>query len=152
MRRDRSTGIRLGAGIALALTVLGPREAFPQFTSFRRDPRTVLEGHWQSCPEADGGFSERVYDHVVNGAGRFEVHLGPRNQFAIFEGVQDEHRDHGSPENLLKPHIVPVENGRAMHRWAIPALGLTFTATLAGGSFEDCYSWFITLAPTAGSD
>src|SRR3954465_5374414 len=51
--------------------------AAPQFTSYRRDPAIVLEGHWQSCPEADGTYAERVYDHVVNGVGQFEVHMGP---------------------------------------------------------------------------
>ena len=63
------------------------RPAAPQFTSFRSDPRTILDGHWQSCSERDGTYSERVYDHVVNGVGLFEVHLGPRNEFAIFPGV-----------------------------------------------------------------
>ena len=74
--------------------------AAPQFTSYRRDPAIVLEGHWQSCPEADGRYAERVYDHVVNGVGQFEVHLGPHNEFAIFPGVQDDHRSHASSANL----------------------------------------------------
>jgi hypothetical protein len=119
--------------------------AAPQFTSFSRDARNILEGSWQSCREADGRYSERVYDHVVNGVGRFEVHLGPHDEFAIFEGVQDEHRDHAAAANLLKPYRVPMEAGRAKQRWEIPSLDLVFTATLAGGSRGDCDSWFILL-------
>ena len=51
-----------------------------------RDPRNILEGNWQSCRERDGQYTERVYDHVVNGVGQFEVHMGPRREFAIFTG------------------------------------------------------------------
>jgi hypothetical protein len=127
--------------------VLAARPAAPQFTSFSRDPRNILEGHWQSCREADGRYSERVYDHVVGGVGKFEVHMGPRREFAIFNNVQDEHRDHASPENLLKPYVVPMEAGRAKRRWEIPSLNLAFTAALAGGSRTDCESWFIVLEP-----
>jgi hypothetical protein len=117
------------------------------FTPFTSDPKHVLEGSWWSCREADGQYGERVYDHVVNGAGKFEVHLGPRREFAIFKGVQDEHREHESPDNLLKPYRVVMEAGRAKQRWEIPSLNLAFTVTLAGGSRTDCESWFILLEP-----
>ena len=102
----------------------------------------VLEGNWQSCREADGRSSERMYDHVVNGIGQFELHMGPRREFALFSGVQDGHRPHESPDNLLKPYRVALEAGRAKQRWEIPALNLVLTATLAGGSRMDCESWF----------
>ena len=134
-------------GLCAATFVCVARPAAPQFTSFSRDPRNILEGNWQSCREADGRYSERVYDHVVNGQGRFEVHMGPRNEFAIFLEVRDEHRDHASPDNLLKPFRVEMEGGRAKQRWEIPSLNLAFTATLAGGSRSDCESWFIVLEP-----
>jgi hypothetical protein len=107
----------------------------------------ILEGNWQSCREDDGRYAERVYDHVVNGVGKFELHMGPHREFALFKGVQDEHRSHDSPENLLKPYRIPLDAGRAKQRWQIPELNLVFTATLAGGSRMDCESWFITLAP-----
>jgi hypothetical protein len=118
-----------------------------QFTPFSSDSRKILDGSWWSCRESDGQYGERVYDHVVNGVGRFEVHLGPRREFAIFKGVQDEHRDHDSPDNLLKPYRVPMEGGRAKQRWEIPSLNLAFTVALAGGSHTDCESWFIVLEP-----
>ncbi len=131
-----------GVCIASALPIL---HAAPQFTAMSRDTHNILEGNWQSCREADGQYTERVYDHVVNGVGKFEVHMGPRREFAIFNGVQDAHRDHDSPENLLKPYRVTFEAGRAKQRWDIPSLNLRFTATLAGGSRTDCESWYILL-------
>ena len=114
---------------------------------FSNDPRNMLEGNWQSCRDRDGQYSERVYDHVVNGVGQFEVHMGPRREFAIFKGVQDAHRDHDSPDNLLKPFRVTFENGRARQHWEIASLNLAFTATLAGGSRTDCESWYLLLEP-----
>src|ERR1700742_2544535 len=94
--------------LSAGLLVNAPPAGAQLFRSFSGDPKNILEGNWQSCREADGRYSERVYDHVVNGVGLFEVHLGPEHEFAIFTGVQDAHRDHASPDNLLKPYIVPV--------------------------------------------
>jgi hypothetical protein len=134
-------------GLFVSAFVLDARSAAPQFTSYSRDPRHVLEGSWQSCRDTDGRYTERVYDHVVDRFGQFEVHLGPRDEFAVFAGVQDEHRDHTSSANLLKPYRVANVGGRAMQRWDLPSLGLMFTATLAGGSRSDCESWFVVLEP-----
>jgi len=118
-----------------------------QFTSYSRNSKSILDGNWQSCREADGSYSERVYDHVVNGVPQFEVHLGPKREFALFAGVQEEHRDHDSPANLLQPYRLDGESNLAKHEWKIPSLNLMFTATLAGGSRTDCESWFILLEP-----
>jgi hypothetical protein len=131
-----------------AASIIDVRPATAQlFRPFSNDTRNILEGNWQSCRERDGTYAERVYDHVVNGVPQFEVHMGPRREFAIFKGVQDEHRDHDSAENLLKPFRVAFENGRAKQRWDIPALNLAFTVTMAGGSRTDCESWYILLEP-----
>lgn len=131
-----------------AATLAAPRPAGAQFTSYSHDLKNILEGNWQSCSGPDGRYSERVYDHVVNGVGLYEVHLGPQREFAIFKGVQDEHRDHDSPDNLLGPNYrVPLEAGLARRRWEIPSLNLVFEVTLAGGSRMECESWFITLSP-----
>jgi hypothetical protein len=132
---------------ALTETLASVQPAAAQFTPYSSDPSHMLEGNWQSCRERDGQYSERVYDHVVNGAGLFEVHMGPRREFAIFAGVQDTHRDHESPDNLLRPFRVLLESGRAKRRWDIPSLNLSFTVTLAGGSRTDCESWYILLKP-----
>jgi hypothetical protein len=135
------------AGICTLAMILVAAPASPQFTPFSSDSRALLEGNWQSCRGDDGRYSERIYDHVVNGVGLFEVHMGPRREFAIFPGVQDEHRDHASAGNLLTPYIVALERGRANHRWEIPSLNVVFEVALAGGSRTDCESWFITLEP-----
>lgn len=142
--------MRMGAflGMVAAAIVAVAQPAVAQFTSFSRvGGHAVLEGNWQSCREVDGRYTERVYDHVVNGVGQFEVHLGPGREFALFKGIAEEHRDHGSPQNLLQPHRVPMEASRAKQRWEISSLSLVFTVTLAGGARTDCDSWFILLEP-----
>ena len=132
-------------GLALVLVAAGPGAS--QYTSYSRDPRHILEGSWQSCRDGDGRYTERVYDHIVNGVGQFEVHLGPQNEFAIFMGVQEPHREHESADNLLKPFRVLNVGGRAKRTWELPALHLAFTASLAGGSRGDCENWFVLLEP-----
>jgi hypothetical protein len=128
--------------------LLMPRPAAAQdFISYSSNPRNILEGNWQSCQDERVRYAERVYDHVVNGVPQYEVHLGPRREFAIFVGVQDEHRDHDSAANLLKPYVVSMQGTRAQKRWEIPSLHLAFTVTLGGGSRTDCESWYILLEP-----
>jgi hypothetical protein len=133
--------------VAVATLAAWPGGASAQWIPYTSDPRNILEGNWQSCPERDGRYAERIYDHIVNGVAQYEVHLGPRREFAIFVGAQDEHREHGSTENLLKPFRVMMEGTRARQQWDIPALKLSFTVTMGGGSTTDCESWYILLKP-----
>jgi hypothetical protein len=141
------------AGLFAAASLAAPPPVSSQaaesgFRSTSSSPRHILEGNWQSCQEpTTGRYGERVYDHVVNGVGQFEVHLGPRREFAIFPGVQDAHREHGLAGNLLDPYRVLLEGTRASKRWEVPSLNLAFTVTLGGGSRTDCESWFILLEP-----
>jgi len=132
-------------GVLALFVFLLAQPAHTQFLPFPASKGHIVEGNWQSCREDDGRYSERVYDHIVNGAGLFEVHLGPRREFALFKGVQDAHRAHASAENLLKPWNVEMENNRAKQRWEIPSLGLVFSVTLGGGSRTDCESWYVLL-------
>lgn len=125
-----------------------PAASSAQWIPYANNPKTILEGNWQSCPDRRSGvYDERVYDHVVAGVGQYEVHLGPKREFAIFPGVQDEHRDHGSPANLLKPYRVLMESMRARQSWKIPSLKLALTVTMGGGSTTDCESWYVVLEP-----
>src|SRR5262252_3342908 len=142
--RKRIRSVCLGVYISI---VLAGSTASAQFTSYSKNSKNILEGNWQSCREADGTYSERVYDHKVNGVPKFEVHMGPKREFAIFAGVQEEHRDHGSSANLLKPYDLEVDGNLASHEWKIPSLNLVFSVTLAGGSRSDCESWYVLLAP-----
>ena len=114
-----------------------------QFTSLSDRSRSLLEGNWQSCREGDGHYTERVYDGKWPGMGPFELHMGPYHEFALFRGIQDNHRDHNSAENLLNPFNIELR-GRAAHRtW--DTAGLRLEVTLAGGSREECESWYVTL-------
>jgi hypothetical protein len=150
VRRSHSSQLTAAALLGVALTTWADAAASPpQFTSYSRSSRNILEGNWQSCREADGRYSERVYDHarIVDGVPTFELHMGPRREFAMFAGVQEEHREHESPANLLQPYRLDGEGNLAQHEWRIPSLNLVFTAMLAGGSRSDCESWYILLAP-----
>ncbi len=136
------------AGLLMLVAWAGPDSAAAQeWISYSSDPRNILEGNWQSCQQRDGRYAEKIYDHYVNGVPQFEVHLGPRREFAIFKGVEEEHREHEVAENLLKPFRVAMEGTRAQRRWEVPSLNLVFTVALGGGSTMDCESWYILLAP-----
>ena len=118
--------------------MLAVAEAAPaQFTSFRHDAKYLLEGNWQSCRDPETRqYNERVFDQVQLGV---EVHLGPGDDFAIFKGIQEEHREHRSPENLLQPPR--ARSGR--QRWDLA--DMIFEVIPAGGSRFDCRSYWITL-------
>jgi hypothetical protein len=115
-----------------------------RFTPLTDRTRGILEGHWESCRELDGHYGERIYDNTLPGIGPFELHLGPYHEFALFRGIQDEHRDHTSPDNLLRPFNVEVEANRASQSWQ--AAGLKLQVALGGGSLSDCESWYLSLS------
>jgi len=135
------TWLLTGVFAATLSAAAGP--TLSQFTSFSHDPRNILEGHWQSCREADGQYGERVYDGKWPGLGPFELHMGPYHEFALYRGIQEQHRDHRSPENLLRPSNLEVVGNQARHSW--DAAGLHLEVALAGGSREECESWFLSL-------
>lgn len=140
--------LRVAALCTVAWATFGTAApAAAQFVRISGNPHNILEGNWQSCQEANGQYTERVYDHVVNGVPQFEVHLGPKREFGLFEGVQDDHREHNSEANLLKPYRVPLQGMRARQRWEIPSMKLAFTVALGGGARTDCESWYIVLEP-----
>ena len=123
--------------------------AFGQFASTGDHSKALLEGNWQSCREADGKYSERVYDNTLPGIGPFELHLGPYHEFALFRGIQESHRLHASPDNLLSPFNVEVEANRARQAWQ--TAGLRLEVSLGGGARDECESWFVTLKRVQGS-
>lgn len=115
-----------------------------------RHPGTVLEGNWQSCRD-DGDYGERIYDAYdpISHRGLYELHLGPYHDFALFRGVDmNTHRSHDSAGNLLHPYTVDVAAGQGKQTWH--ALGMTITVTLAGGSYDDCESWWVVVSGNAG--
>ena len=142
MTMQRAKWQRIG-GFTIATCLGLATFAYPQFTSFSDRSRPMLEGNWQSCREADGSYSERVYDGKWPGLGPFEFHMGPYHEFALFRGIQDDHRDHQSADNLLKPFTVEMIANRARQTWDVG--GLRLDVSLGGGSRDDCESWFVSL-------
>ena len=69
--------------------------------------------------------------------------MGPYHEFALFRGIQDDHRDHQTADNLLKPSTVEMIANRARQSWV--AAGLHIDVSLAGGSRDDCESWFVSV-------
>ena len=135
---------QLIAGFAVAgclgIAPLAQAQLFRPFTDHRT---ALLEGNWQSCRERDGTYAERVYDGKWAGMPPFELHMGPYHEFALYRGVQDDHRNHQSTDNLLKPHVVEIRANAAKHSWDVD--GLHLEVALSGGSREDCESWYVTL-------
>ena len=143
MGRRWMSGYRIAAFTMMACLGATALVFAQQFNNAGDRSRAMLEGNWQSCRQADGQYAERVYDGRWPGMEPFELHMGPYHDFALFRAIQDGHRDHDSPDNLLRPHIVEVvgNNGRAV--WDVN--GIHLEVVLAGGAREDCESWFVTL-------
>lgn len=141
---------QLIAGCAVAgclgIASMAQAQLFRPFSDHRT---ALLEGNWQSCREGDGEYSERVYDGKWPGIGPFELHLGPFHEFAFFRGIQDDHRDHRSSENLLKPYNLEIRANTARQSWDVD--GMHLEIALAGGSREQCESWFVSLKRTGTS-
>jgi len=140
-RRRASWQLVAAFTVATVLGAAGWSQA--QFRPFSDHSQALLEGNWQSCRESDGQYGERVYDGKWEGVQPFELHMGPYHEFALFRGIQAEHRNHESPGNLLKPFNVEIRANSAKQVW--DAAGLHLEVVLAGGSREDCESWFVTV-------
>jgi hypothetical protein len=139
---------QLIAGLAVAGCLgVAPFAHAQLFRPFSDHRDALLEGNWQSCRESDGQYAERVYDGRWAGLPPFELHLGPDHEFAIYRGIQNEHRDHSSADNLLKPYNVQIRANAARQTWDVD--GLHLEVSLAGGSREDCESWYVTLKRAA---
>jgi len=134
---------QLIGGFTVATCLGAAALSHAQFTPFSDHKRALLEGNWQSCRETDGQYGERVYDGRWPGLGPFELHMGPYHEFALYRGIQDDHRDHNSADNLLKPFNVEIRANAARHSWDVD--GMHLEVALGGGSREQCESWYVTL-------
>jgi hypothetical protein len=148
MSSRRMRRLMVGA-LTTALTLGTAALGDSQFTPFNDRSRAMLEGNWQSCRESDGAYAERIYDGKWPGLPPFELHLGPFHDFALFRGIQEEHRDHDSAADLLVPHTVDLASNRAGHTWDVA--GLHLEVVLSGGSREECESWYIRMLPITSS-
>jgi hypothetical protein len=133
---------QLVAVVTVATCLGGAALGHAQFTSFSDHKRALLEGNWQSCREGDG----RTASESTTAMARhrpLRAALGPFHEFAFFRGIQDEHRDHNSAGNLLKPYNLEIRANAARQSWDVD--GMRLEIALAGGAREQCESWFVSL-------
>jgi hypothetical protein len=110
------------------------------------DPRVQLAGSWQSCQQEDGSYGERIFDYCVLGRCQWALHMGPRDEFALYRapGPDGEHT-HDGEDNLLAPsyHVNDVRTWRGKRNWSVPSLHLWVSVVAAGGSYETCDSFYV---------
>lgn len=109
----------------------------------RVQPPVLHAGTWQSC---DG--EERVLEHRVLGRTLWSLHMGPNDEFALYRpGAEppDGDHDHEGTGNLLGPayRVSMLSTYRGVRRWAISSLKLWISVVRAGGSRQECESFFI---------
>lgn len=75
----------------------------------------------------------------------FELHMGPRDEFAIMAGVHEEHRSHES----TRWHWEMPEwtTGKALHA-TVPELHIQLDVTRGGGSRDECESFIVRVRST----
>ena len=115
------------------------------WTSVLHIAPVLLEGNWQNCADKTGYFTaERAFDYCVNSKCQWTLHMGPRDEFALYQypGPEGEH-DHSTEENLLYPDIYgrDRETGRGHIRKTVAELDIVVDIRQAGGS--DCDSFYV---------
>lgn len=113
-------------------------------SSDRKRPDVVLEGNWQSCLEADGSYTEREWSYRFRGEFILTLHLGPRDEFALYAGGPvDDHIAHEDARNLLGPkfRIGDITTARGKRAWA--KLGFWISIVQAGGGRSECESFYV---------
>lgn len=98
-------------------------------------PPVLHQGSWQSC---DG--EERVLEHRTLGVFHFEIHMGPRREFALYDHIVDGEHSHKEEGNMILPIY---EVGWERMVWKVPQLGVKLTVAPAGGSREECESFYV---------
>lgn len=110
------------------------------------DYGTILSGSWQSCKQEDGTYAARIYDHCVLGKCDWSLELGPYDSFGLWAYSSDLDPDPADPSNLLKgDYEVKGGDNRAKRRWVVKKFNIVVEVVAAGGSREDCESFFVTV-------
>lgn len=134
-----------GAGLALILSLL--LSGATHWMSARSSSAAILEGAFTSCADNDDGtYGERVF--TWTGGGKIpiaEIHLGPRDEFAIFRGEVPDEREHSSRENLLGPafHYEDVKTAEGGRNWSISHPDIHLNVIRVEGSYTECYTYFV---------
>lgn len=111
----------------------------------------LLSGNWQSC-QTDGVYGEKIYDHHESVGGKvvwlWSLHMGPQHEFALYVPASDpldvENHSHSGGANLLGPNfMVESEFNRGQRTWSFPKLGIWINIVRAGGSRDECESFFV---------
>ncbi len=112
-------------------------------------PPVLHQGFWQTC---DG--VERVLEHHASGHLLWELHLGPQDEFALYDH-QVEHNEnetdpHNTKDNLLMPafRVADVETWRGARQWRIPTLHLWISVVTAGAPPAGCQSFYVRIEQT----
>lgn len=115
----------------------------------QRTPDTLSAGSWVSCPMDDGSgdYGEKALDYKVNGHSWFEIHYGPRDEFAIFAGNAPAHIDHDDGRNLLRPsyHYGDVATAIGGRNWSIASLGISLNVIAIPPTQPECYAFVVSL-------
>lgn len=117
-------------------------------------PPVQHAGYWESCKDADGAYAERVQEHWERGVFVYEMHLGPYDEFALYDHVVDgpEHT-HAVADNLLGKSFRVSDDGthRASREWTVPSLGLVVRVAQAGtGPERGCASYYVRIETREG--
>ena len=109
-----------------------------------------MYGNWQSCLEDDGTYGERIHHYKDPRTGKvlYSLHLGPKDEFALFSGEESDDVEHDSTLNLLGPafkmfSLQPRIGGR---NWTVTlphTIKLHINIVPAMGSREDCDSFVL---------
>ena len=109
------------------------------------DNTALLHGHWQSCLQLDGVWTEKIYDRYERSLLRWSFHMGPFDEFALFApGTEPDEDDHSAPINLLtSPKVLSFNTKLRGRQWNIPQLQLWISIVEAGSSRLDCVAFHI---------
>ena len=117
------------------------------WTGFPREPLVLLHGTWQSCRGEDSLYEERIYEHCVNTLCKWELHMGPGDEFGLyrFPGPADAEHTHNNAANYLYPayKVGDVQTWRGKRQWSVGDLKLWVSISMAGGSRSDCDSFYV---------
>lgn len=102
-------------------------------------------GSWQSCMDNDGQYGEMAYDRFERGVHKWTLHLGPRDEFALYRGFGPDGDHKHDANNLLAPSykVYDVNTWRGKRNWMVPSLNLNVNVVEAGGSRESCDSFIV---------
>lgn len=125
------------------LGMLGTARA--QFHPWPIDVRlgnVLFEGDWVSCPDEhepwEWGELSYQYSKTYRSPVLWTLHLGPGDEFALFQGAVDElpeHAAHDGPLNLLAGYHHDMSGAIvATRNWTVPALKIDLSVTRVTGT------------------